>query len=117
MKPPAHLGKGGKKFWTDIHKEYEFSDSAELALVVAASECLDRMEAAKQAIKDYGEITLDRYWQPRVSPACELERRAKGQFLQILKQLGLEDDGQHIDRRYQNQRHRERRHGPKKTKT
>ena len=112
MKAPTHLKKAGKAFWQQLHKEYEFDDSAESALVIAAAECLDRMEAAKAAIAEHGEIVPDRYGQVKVNPACDLERRAKGQFLAVLKQLGL-DEGEHTDRRYQNQRNR--RHGPKKT--
>lgn len=101
MRPeaPKHLGAAGRSFWQRILADFDLSDSAQYALLEAACECQDRMAAARDAIQEDGEIVPDRYGSPKVHQACDLERRARAQFLQVMRQLGF-DGGRGGDRRY-----------------
>lgn len=90
LKPPAHLEQPGRDLWLSVVAEYEIDDSAGLALLTTACECLDRMRAAQVAIKEQGEVVKDRYGQTKVNPACGLEKDARGGFLAALKQMNLD---------------------------
>ena len=92
--PPRHLGSAGRATYRTLQAEYGILDAGGLAVLVVACECQDRMLAARKAIEEHGPITLDRYGQPRVSPACQLEKDARGQFLQAIKLLGIDVDPQ-----------------------
>lgn len=90
MKPPKHLKRDGCKLWRELVAEYDISDSAGLALVSTAAECLDRMRAAQKAIASAGEVVKDRYGQIKVNPACALEKDARNGFLSALRALNLD---------------------------
>jgi P27 family predicted phage terminase small subunit len=87
---PAHLLTDGGKLWRDVVAEYGISDPAGLALLTTAGECLDRMRAAQTAIKQHGEIVVDRYGAPKLNPACNLEKDARNGMLAALRALNLD---------------------------
>lgn len=89
-RPPKHLKPDGRKLFRDVVSEYAIDDAAGLALLTTASECLDRMRAAQDAIEAQGEVVTDRYGQTKVHPACALEKDARNGFLAALKQLNLD---------------------------
>ena len=88
--PPPHLKAHGAALWTQVRAEYSIDDAAGLALLTAASEALDRMRAAQEAIAKHGEMVLDRYQQLKTNPACVLERDSRVGFLSALRQLNLD---------------------------
>ncbi|MEQ8249426.1 MAG: hypothetical protein RID42_17260 [Alphaproteobacteria bacterium] len=88
--PPEHLGQHGRVFFADVATEYGIDDSAGIALLTTAAECLDRMRAAQVAIAIHGEVTVDRYGGPKVNPACALEKDARNGFLAALRALNLD---------------------------
>ncbi|MEH3123712.1 MAG: hypothetical protein PGN16_17370 [Sphingomonas phyllosphaerae] len=89
-RPPPHLKPAGAKFWRQIVDEYQVEDSAGVALVTCAAECVDRMRAAQDVIADRGEIVTDRYGAPKLNPACGLEKDARSGFIAAVKALNLE---------------------------
>lgn len=92
---PAGLSAGSKKLWAAILRDYRsITDAAGLRILQAGLESLDRANAAKKLVDKMGELVIDRFKQARVNPACAVERDARSQFLQALKQLGLEPNAE-----------------------
>lgn len=89
-RPPKHLKPAGRKLWRELAAEYRIDDPAGLALLTTASECLDRMRAAQDAIAEHGEVVEDRYGQLKVSPACTLEKDSRNGLLAALRALNLD---------------------------
>jgi phage terminase small subunit len=88
--PPAHLLKHGAALWREMVAEYGIGDPAGLALLATAGECLDRMRAAQKAIKQHGEIVVDRYGSPKLNPACGLEKDARNGMMAAFRALNLD---------------------------
>ena len=89
-KTPKHLRRDGAELFRDVASEYGISDSAGIALLATACECLDRMRAAQRAIEEHGEMTLDRYGCPKINPAIGLEKDSRAHFILALKALSLD---------------------------
>lgn len=89
-KPPTHLLKPGADLWRKMVTEYGITDPAGLALLATAAECLDRMRAAQKAIKQHGEIVVDRYGAPKLNPACNLEKDARNGMMAAFRALNLD---------------------------
>lgn len=90
VRGPRHLGKHGREFFAAVASEYSIDDSAGIALLTTASECLDRIRAAQAAITKHGEVVTDRYGQVKVNPACALEKDARNGFLAAVRALNLD---------------------------
>jgi phage terminase small subunit len=90
LRTPQHLKPDGAKFWRSIVDEYSVQDSAGLALVTTAAECMDRMRAAQAAIATHGEVVIDRYGAPKLNPASVLEKDSRNGLLAALKALNLD---------------------------
>jgi P27 family predicted phage terminase small subunit len=90
MKPPKHLKRPGRKLFRQIQTEYGITDAGGISLLVRACECQDRLAAVWQIIAEEGEVTKDRYGNPRLHPAMTLEKDARAGFLQAMKQLNLD---------------------------
>lgn len=85
-----HLRDHGKAFFRSVADEYSITDSAGLALLTRAAECVDRMTAAQVAITQHGELVIDRYGSPKLNPACALEKDARSGFLAAMRALNLD---------------------------
>jgi P27 family predicted phage terminase small subunit len=90
LSAPDHLRDAGRAFYQRVAGEFSIADTAGLALLVAAAECLDRMRAAQAAISEHGELVIDRYGSPKLNPACTLEKDARNGFLAALRALNLD---------------------------
>lgn len=87
---PKNLSIEARNWWKKIVNEYEITDEAGLLILQTAFEAFDRMRAAQKIIKKEGMTNSDRFGQPRMHPACTIERDARGQFMQGLKALNLD---------------------------
>lgn len=88
--PPKHLKAAGAGLFRKMIGEYGIADSAGLALLGTAAECLDRMRAAQKAIATHGEIVVDRYGAPKLNPACNLEKDSRAGMLAAFRALNLD---------------------------
>ena len=79
------LGPRRSRVYRDVQNDYGVLDSGGLVLFVSACECLDRVRQAQLEIRKRGAIDVDRYGAARMSPACVLERDARGQMLAALR--------------------------------
>jgi hypothetical protein len=90
LKPPKYLRAPGRKFYQSIADEYGITDAAGAALLLRAAECVDRLDAAHASIAEHGELVMDRYGAPKLSPACALEKEARAGFLSAMRALNLD---------------------------
>jgi len=91
-KPPAHLGKAGRALWADIMADYVLEDGDAWALLEAACTCADRLQQARDTIKEEGCFAVDRYGSPKAHPALLLEKDARNGLIQSLRALRLDAD-------------------------
>ncbi len=94
---PKSLSTASKQLWAAILKDNpSISGAARLKVLQVGLESLDRANSAKAIVDKTGEIVLDRFKQERVNPACAVERDARAQFLQAVKQLALKPNDEHL---------------------
>ncbi len=89
-RPPSHLGKHGKQLWSQLIDEYGISDSAGLAYVTTACECLDRMREAQGLIKKHGVSIETGGGSLKTNPACKVELDSRNGFLAAMKAFNLD---------------------------
>jgi phage terminase small subunit len=90
LSAPDHLRDAGRSFFASVAGEYAITDSAGVALLERAAECVDRMRAAQTAIAEHGELVPDRYGSVKLNPACNLEKDARSGFLAAIRALNLD---------------------------
>jgi hypothetical protein len=88
---PEHLRASGKAFYEAVLQETDIEAVNELEVLARAAECLDRIAAAQASIAEHGEITVNQYNQPKLNPACNLEKQARDGFLACMRMLDIED--------------------------
>jgi P27 family predicted phage terminase small subunit len=89
-KPPRELSAAARALWQRVVAEFEIADEAALLLLRTLCEAHDRMKRAQALIDKHGELIADKWGQLKANPACAVERDARAQMLQALKQLNLD---------------------------
>jgi hypothetical protein len=92
MTTPKHLGAEGSAFWKEMVGEHDITDTARVALLTRAAECLDRIAEARAEIAKTG-LTVVGAAGARINPACRLEKEARDGFLAAMRALRLGADG------------------------
>jgi phage terminase small subunit len=92
-RPPGGLKAPGKTFWKKVLSEYNLSDAHALKQLELASGCLDQIKEAEAVLKSDGLFTLNRYSVRVENPAAESARKNKVIFCRIIRELGLDLDG------------------------
>jgi P27 family predicted phage terminase small subunit len=87
---PKHLSRQAKMLFQSIVDEYTIDDSGGLAILATACEAWDRAKQAREAIETDGLILEDRFKQKKLHPAATVERDARSQWMQAIKNLGLD---------------------------
>ena len=88
--PPKHLGDEARKWWQLMQDEYGIEDAGGLTLLGVAAEAQDRMTRARKLIEERGEVVEGRGGVLKAHPATQIERDARGQFLQALAALHVD---------------------------
>lgn len=86
---PRHLKAGARAMWKQLLADYEISDSAGKALLLAACEARQRAEEARIAIAKSGAVVTDRFGQEKASPWCAIERDSRASMISALRALRL----------------------------
>ena len=89
---PGHLRAAGAAFYRSMLAETDLGSADDLAVLTRACECLDRIAAAQVSIATHGEITVNQYNQPRLNPACTLEKQARDGFFSAMRMLNIEEE-------------------------
>ena len=87
--PPADLGATGRELWGKLVREYRIDDEHGKAVLGVACRSADRAESCRLAVEKAGLTVKDRFRQTRPHPLLAVERGARAQMLQALKQLSL----------------------------
>lgn len=86
--PPEHLSQEAQDWWRWLTAEYELEDSA-LMVLRKMLEAHDIGEMARREVEKYGVIVHDRYSNPKVNPAVNVQRDARAEFRAGFVKLGL----------------------------
>ena len=84
--PPPHLEAIEAALFGAIQREYGISDSAGLALLVAACESAGRARKCRERIDAEGELTAE----GKMHPLLTTERDNRRAFVSTIAQLGLD---------------------------
>ena len=89
--PPRHLSKKSKKLWREIFDNW-IIDEAHEPLLEICCQSYDRIQEAREDIKDYGVVIQTPTGHRKLNPALRCEHDATNRFLQSWKQLGLDQE-------------------------
>src|SRR5262245_32914275 len=87
--PPADMGAVGRDLWAKLTRDYRIEDEHGRAALGVACRAADRAESCRRAVAKAGLVVRDRFRQTRPHPLLAVERAARAQMLQALKQLSL----------------------------
>ena len=90
MDAPNHLQSDGRAFWLAMVDEYAITDAAGIALITAASECLDRQRQAQALIDKHGPCVETAAGGLKTNPACKVEMDSRNGFLAAVRALNLD---------------------------
>lgn len=89
-KAPAGLSEAAQRWWKRLMQEYQDWTPDDLLVLESALQSYDRWQQAKGEIDRDGLTGTDRFGQPRLHPACAVERDSRAAMLRALAALGLE---------------------------
>ncbi|MBA2883084.1 P27 family predicted phage terminase small subunit [Desulfosalsimonas propionicica] len=85
-----NLSKEAQTWKERLEAEYDLSDSGAQVLLLTMCEAFDRLRKCQVAIKKDGQVVKDRFDQDKPHPLLSVERDARAQLMQALKQLNLD---------------------------
>jgi P27 family predicted phage terminase small subunit len=89
-RPPAHLSRESKAFWSRVIESYVLEEH-HLRTLRTALEAWDRAQQARRALAEAGPVYTDRFGAPRKSPWVSIEENARIQYLRAVRELRLDD--------------------------
>jgi P27 family predicted phage terminase small subunit len=91
MEPPKNLSARGpgRKFWRQVHSQYEVVEEHDLRLLEMCCDCLDKIADAEATIQSEGAYYNDRWNQPRQHPAHKEIKDNKSLFARLVREMGL----------------------------
>lgn len=88
--PPKHLSNEAKQWWRTVVVDYDL-EPHHLRLLRAACEAWDRMQQARQALLDHGDLTFRKAnGDLATHPAVAIERDARIGFARLVRELDLD---------------------------
>jgi len=89
-RPPAHLAKATRAWWSSVVATYEMQEH-HLRLLTLAAEAWDRCQQAREALATAGSLTFtDRHGAIRPRPEISVEQQARIAFARLLRELSLD---------------------------
>jgi len=86
---PEDLGDAGHELWRKLMEAYALGDEHGKAVLAIACRAADRAESCRLKVAKEGMTVKDRWRQIRPHPLLAVERAARQQMLQALRQLSL----------------------------
>ncbi len=87
-KTPSGLSPRSGHLWRETLSTWELSPT-EMAVLEGGLRSLDRADQAAEVLKEEGLSTVDRYGAPRAHPLIDIELRARREFANAVRQLGV----------------------------
>jgi len=88
---PKHLREETAEWVRFVLSEYDL-ESHHVKILIQAAECLDRIIEAREEIEREGSYYKDRFGQPRVHPAVDVERNGRIVFARLVRELNLSQE-------------------------
>jgi len=85
---PEHLRDETAEWVRFVLSDYDL-ESHHVKILFQAAECLDRIIEAREVIASEGSYYRDRFNQPRVHPAVDVERNNRIVFARLVRELNL----------------------------
>jgi hypothetical protein len=73
-----------------MSQAYEIEAPAAVAILTRASDCIDRIAAARASIAKEGALIENQYCVAKMNPACVLEKAARDGFFAAMRLLGID---------------------------
>jgi len=86
---PSHLRDDGATFFVSMRQAHEIEGPGAVEILTRASECVDRIAAARASIAKDGAIIENQYGVAKMNPACVLEKAARDGFFSAMRLLGI----------------------------
>lgn len=86
---PRHLKAGARLMYQQLQSDFDVSDAAGKALLLAAAEARQRAEEARLAMAKSGAVVADRFGQLKPSPWAAIERDSRASMVSALRALRL----------------------------
>jgi len=86
-RPPAHLSRAARKWWSGVVSDYLIEDHA-IQTLTCAAEAWDRKEAARKVLAVEG-MTVDCRDGKKTHPAVGIERDSRLAYLRAVRELCL----------------------------
>ena len=99
-KPPAHLGRKAKAWFTKVAGEFVFQSEAEWRLLEEAAGCIDRLEQSRKAIEDHGLLIATGTGSQKPNPAVNIERDCRTLLARLIRELRLGDQADEESSRF-----------------
>jgi phage terminase small subunit len=87
---PQHLKKPGRQFYKKVLADFDLEEAHDLERLSLACECLDKIDDARQAVKDAGPFFTDRFGQPKEHPGQKTVRDNCVLFARLIRELCLD---------------------------
>jgi hypothetical protein len=87
---PSHLDTQERDLFTTIVANYRLRDEVSLKILEEGLTSLQRARKAREQIDAEGLTFVDKFGQPRLHPACNVERDSRAAALAAFRQLNLE---------------------------
>ena len=88
---PSHLSPEAAQWFESCLKNYQL-EPHHTKLLVLACQSWDRAAEAREQIAADGAYFTNRFGEPQVHPAVNVERDAKTSFARLVRELGLADE-------------------------
>ena len=88
---PKHLRSETAEWVRQVLSDYEL-ESHHIKILIQAGECLDRIIEAREEIEREGSYYKDRFGQPKMHPAIDVERNGRIVFARLIRELNLSDE-------------------------
>lgn len=88
---PEHLRPETAAWVRQVLSDYEL-ESHHVKILIQAAETLDRIIEARETIEAEGAYFHDRFGQPKVHPAVDVERNGRIAFARLIRELNLSDE-------------------------
>lgn len=91
-RPPNELKPNGRgrRFYKWVHERFEIEDPHHERLLIAACKCLDDEARAEKEIAKKGSFFVDRFGQPKASPAYQVLKDSRIMFARLMRELQLD---------------------------
>jgi phage terminase small subunit len=89
-KQNSGLSTEAQAFFDRVQKEWSIVDGTGTLTLMVACQALDRLRQAQAILAKEGVIATDRFGQPRIHPAAQIEKEARNGLLTALRALNLD---------------------------